>query len=225
MMAPSEPRSSSLTTRSAGGRWAVVVVAAVCWLTDFSLTAANAETPSVRSLLEMREAQVVTQEWDLSCGSAALTTVLRYQFGENVTEREIAAKLIARPEYVDDPRLVQAREGFSLLDLKRLVDGRGYEGVGVGRLTLDALVERAPAITPIRTNGYNHFVVVRGVRGGRILLADPAWGNRTMTVDDFESAWLDYGELGHVAFLVTQDGEPAPPGGLAPEPEHFVTFN
>lgn len=44
----------------------------------------------VRSLLEMRRHNVVVQEWDLSCGAAALTTVLNYQHGDPVTEREVA---------------------------------------------------------------------------------------------------------------------------------------
>jgi hypothetical protein len=117
------------------------------------------------------------------------------------------------------------RDGFSLLDLKRYVDELGYEGVGFGRLTLEALIERAPAIVPISTVGYNHFVVFRGVAGNRALLADPAWGNRTMSLSDFEAAWIDYGEFGRVAFAVTLDGEIAPPHRLAPTLRDFVTFN
>ena len=180
---------------------------------------------AVRSLLEIRQDDVVTQQWDLSCGAAALTTILNYQFGDAITEREVAIGLMQRAEYVENPELVQLRQGFSLLDLKRLVDERGYEGVGFGQMTLESLLEYAPAITPIRTNGYNHFVVVRGMAGDRILLADPAWGNVTKTRDDFERAWLHYGELGHIAFVVTRGGTLAPPGALAPEPDHFLTFN
>lgn len=183
------------------------------------------EPRAVRSLLEARQDGVVTQEFDLSCGAAALTTVLNYQFGETVSEREVATALMHREEYVETPELVNARHGFSLLDLKRVVDERGYEGVGYGQLDLDDLLARVPAIVPIRTHGYNHFVVVRGMARDRVLMADPAWGNRTMTRDDFERAWLDYGEFGHVAFLVTRDGAPAPPGELAPAVRHFLTFN
>ena len=111
------------------------------------------------------------------------------------------------------------------MDLKRLVDDRGYEGVGFGRLSLDDLLTRVPAIVPISTHGYNHFVVVRGMVGNRVLMADPAWGNRTMTADDFERAWIDYGDVGHVAFVVTRAGELAPPGDLAPDLRHVLTFN
>src|SRR5215471_13803595 len=77
--------------------------------------------PPVRSVLEMRRERVMIQKWDLSCGAAALGILLRYQFGEPVTEKEIARVLMSRSEYVGHPELVQQREGFSLLDLKRFV--------------------------------------------------------------------------------------------------------
>jgi predicted double-glycine peptidase len=79
----------------------------------------------VKSLLEMRQQGVVIQQWDLSCGAAALATILRYEYDDPATEREIARGLINRKEYLANPTLVKSREGFSLLDLKRYVDAHG----------------------------------------------------------------------------------------------------
>src|SRR5918992_3995986 len=93
-----------------------------------------AERGPVKSLLEMRQNRVVVQKWDLSCGAAALATLLNYQHGDPVSEREIARGLIQREEYLEEPLLVRARQGFSLLDLKRYVDQRGYLGMGYGEL-------------------------------------------------------------------------------------------
>ena len=46
--------------------------------------------------------------------------------------------------------------------------------------------------------GYPHFVVVRGLdRSGRIKLADPGFGNRTMSVRTFTAAWQ-----GGIGFVV-----------------------
>jgi predicted double-glycine peptidase len=98
--------------------------------------------------MELRQQQVVIQQWDLSCGAAALATVLRYQHGEDLSEREIALALMSRPEYLATPELVQYREGFSLLDMKRFVDGLGYNGVGLGNLTLATGLDRAPPDRP-----------------------------------------------------------------------------
>jgi uncharacterized protein len=178
--------------------------------------AAAAGRAPVRSLLEMRQDKVVVQKWDLSCGAAALATILTFQYGDPVPEREITRGLIQREEYLAEPRLVQVRQGFSLLDLKRYVDGRGYEGIGYGEMTLDDLVEYAPAIVPVSFNGYNHFVVFRGLIGDRVLLADPAFGNRAMLVERFMEAWMVLPDFGRVAFVVTRGGGSRPPNRLAP---------
>ena len=199
-----------------------------CLLTLLWLTMAVADGTSageggpVRSLLEMRRERVIVQEWDLSCGAAALATILHFQHADFVSEREIAQALISREEYLDNPDIVRVRQGFSLLDLKRYVDGRGYQGVGYGKLDLDDLDGFAPVMLPVSLNGYNHFVVYRGRLGNRVLLADPAWGNRTMMVDDFEAAWLDYAQFGRVGFVIEDPDEPAARNRLAPRSSDFV---
>jgi predicted double-glycine peptidase len=177
---------------------------------------------TVKSLLEMRRQNVVIQKWDLSCGAAALATLLKYQHGEPVTEKEIALALMKREEYIRNPQLVQSREGFSLLDLKRNVDARGYLGNGYGRLKLKDAIAKAPLIVPIQTNGYNHFVVFRGSYGDRVLLADPAWGNRTMAVEEFMEKWIDYPALGRIGFAVQRRDGTMPPNRLAPRADDFV---
>ncbi|HKJ87532.1 MAG TPA: cysteine peptidase family C39 domain-containing protein, partial [Gammaproteobacteria bacterium] len=157
-----------------------------------------------------------------SCGAATLATILKYQYGKPVTERQVAIGLMKRARYVKHPKLVQLRQGFSLLDLKRYADSKGYKGIGLGKLTLGGLVKRVPVIVPVRLHGYNHFVVFRGISGDRVLLADPAWGNRTMLVDRFKDAWIDYPKFGHVGFVVAKaSGKLAPPNGLAPRPREF----
>lgn len=181
------------------------------------------DIPAVKSLLEIRRENVVIQEWDLSCGAAALATILRYQHGDPVSEKAIAKALIARTEYMEDPELIKIRQGFSLLDLKRYVDSRGYRGVGYGKMTFGELVEKAPVMLPVRFFGYNHFVIFRGVMGDRVLLADPAWGNRTILRDDFENAWLDYGEaMGKVGFVVERHNAKVTSDQLSPKASDFV---
>src|ERR1700730_12870486 len=181
----------------------------------------------VQSLLEIRDDRVMMQQWDLSCGAAALATLLRYQFGEPVTEKEIAQALMGRTEYVGHPELVQIHEGFSFLDLKRYAQTYRtaglYKGEGLGQLDLSDLIERAPLMVAVNALGYNHFVVFRGVLGNRVLVADPAWGNRTMTIDKFQRMWLDYGEpMGHVGFVVERADGQKLPNRLQPKPSDFV---
>lgn len=186
------------------------------------LSAAWAESRPVKSLLEMRHENVVIQKWDLSCGAAALATLLRYQHGDQVTEKDIAVSLMKREEYIRNPKLVRVREGFSLLDLKRNAEARGYEGNGYGKLQLKDLAAKAPLIVPITTNGYNHFVIFRGMYGDRALLADPAWGNRTMLLQEFMERWIDYPSLGRIGFTVQRRDKAPPPNQLKPRTSEFV---
>ena len=180
------------------------------------------ETGYVQSLVEMRRENVVVQKFDLSCGAAVIATVLNYQFGDSITEREVATGLIQRKEYIENPELVQLRQGFSLLDMKRYLSTRGYIGTGYGNLEFADLVKMAPIIVAVSPIGYNHFVIFRGVIGDKVLLADPAFGNRTMSIEKFERIWIDFPELGKVGFSVSRDGKQAPPGLLGVQPTQFV---
>jgi predicted double-glycine peptidase len=133
---------------------------------------------------------------------------------------------MARREYIENPTLVQIREGFSLLDLKRYVEAHGFKGEGLGQLDFNDLIENAPIMVPVNALGYNHFVIFRGVMRDRVLLADPAWGNRTMTTDKFQRMWLDYGkEMGHVGFIVKGGDGSAPKSRLGPKSIDFVMFD
>ena len=190
-----------------------IVVISIASLIASATAPALAGNP-VRSLQEMREENIVRQEWDLSCAAAALATILRYQHGQPVTERSVALGLINRTEYLANPDLVRLRQGFSLLDLKRYVDGMGFNGVGFGKMTLADLETNAPTIVPVNLQGFPHFVVFRGTTGREVLLADPAFGNITMSAERFEEAWIDYRDIGQVGFIVKSSGTQAPPGAL-----------
>ena len=163
----------------------------------------------VRSLREIRQANVVVQQWDTSCGAAALATLLTYQHGLALPEKAIAEAMLQRT----DPLKVKVRGGFSLLDLKRFADAQGLRGIGYMKLSLESLLELAPAIVPVEVRGYPHFVVVRGRSGDKVLLADPAFGNRTMDVAAFERSWQ-----GNIGFVVQRRDGKAPPNVLKVQP-------
>lgn len=182
--------------------------------------AADMSSP-VRSLMEQRHRYVVLQQWELSCAAAALATILRYQYNVPITERVVALGLINRGEYLADPDLVRLRRGFSLLDLKRYADKLGFEGIGLGQLAFPDLIDRAPIIVPVKLRGYPHFVVFRGAAMNSVLLADPAFGNVTMSIDKFINGWIEYRDIGRVGFVVTKGGKPAPPGRLSARVSEF----
>src|SRR5262245_38121462 len=156
---------------------------------------AHAAQRPVRSLLEYRQANVVIQRWDNSCGAAALATVLTYARGFPVSEEDVARGMLKRT----DPLRVRYRGGFSLLDMKGYLTELGFEADGYSELTLAELAEMPFAIVPIRVRGYNHFVVVRHVTADKVDIADPGFGNYTLPHARFLAAWE-----GEIGFLVEE---------------------
>lgn len=134
------------------------------------------------------------QRWDVSCGAAALSTLLTYDFKDKTPETAIVVWLLHRV----DAKRVRARGGFSLLDLKHFAQARGYQAEGFSGMTIrDLAAQKTSVITPIRLKGFDHFVVIRGVENGRVLMADPGFGNLTMRIDRFQQLWK-----GGIVFIV-----------------------
>jgi uncharacterized protein len=150
----------------------------------------------VRSLLEIRQDGVIMQKWETSCAAAALATVLTFTHGDAVSEKLVAQRMLRST----DPLRVKVRGGFSLLDMKRFVETRGFKGNGYKGLSFEELLELQSPIVPIDMHGNPHFVVLRGItEKGTVHLADPAFGNHTVSVADFQSMWRE-----GMAFEVTR---------------------
>ena len=140
----------------------------------------------IRTLKDIRNDGVVRQRWDLSCGAAALSTLLTYDFTDNTPESAIVVWILHRT----DPALVRARGGFSLLDLKHFAQARGYQAEGFSDMSIEELAsQKSSVIVPIRLKGFDHFVVVKGVTSDRVFLADPGFGNVTMKTNRFKEIW------------------------------------
>ena len=139
------------------------------------------------TLQELRDQHVVKQQLDYSCGTAALATLMRYYFGDETSEHELLAILTAG--LTRDELAHKQKTGFSLLDLKRVVETKGYQAAGF-ILTIEQLKQlAAPVIVFVQPRHYKHFAVLRGIDRGRVFLADPARGNLRMSIGLFVSEW------------------------------------
>ena len=197
-----------------------ILAAALCLATSMSCAPIGDHSYSrvtrrpVQSLLEFRQDKVVIQKWDISCGAAALATILTYQHGDPVSEKHIAEAMLR----LTNPLRVKHRGGFSLLDLKRFAESRGYEADGYTEVDLENLVDFGPSIVPVSISDYNHFVVFRGIVGDRVFLADPGFGNRTVSIEEFQDAWVQ-----NMAFVVTRTDGNTARSRLAPRNTDVVT--
>ena len=127
---------------------------------------------------------VIRQQFDYSCGSAALATLLHFHYGLPVREAEIFSAMYKAGDQ-DKIRKV----GFSLLDMKHYLAAAGYSADGYKISMADFAKMSTPAIALIKTGAYRHFVVVKGVKGQEVLVGDPALGLRTYSRAQFEAMW------------------------------------
>ena len=138
----------------------------------------------VQSFEDRRFATVVRQRYDFSCGSAALATLLRYHYGRGEAEESAFRGMWAKGDRDQIRRL-----GFSLLDMKRYLGSLGLQADGY-QVDLEEVAKAGvPGIALINLKGYRHFVVVKGVANGEVLVGDPSLGLRTMPATDFKAAW------------------------------------
>lgn len=138
----------------------------------------------VHSLKQRQSTGIVHQQYDFSCGSAALALLLTHHYQHPVGEQQVFQAMF---EQGDQEKI--KREGFSLGDMRRYLKSRGFEADGFEAPLSQLASAGLPAIVLIRDNGYNHFVVIKGIRDGRVLLGDPAMGLRVMPQSQFESIW------------------------------------
>jgi predicted double-glycine peptidase len=147
----------------------------------------------VDSMKQVRFGTVVRQQMDWSCGSAAVATLLTYHYNHTISESEALEAMYARGNQAKI-----RREGFSLLDMKTYLESLGYQANGF-ETSLDRLLRvKVPAIVIINDSGYNHFVVVKGLKHGNVLLGDPAKGNRVISRRAFEQMWEN-----KIVFVIT----------------------
>ena len=138
----------------------------------------------VMSWWEIPFRRVVRQRWDFSCGSAALATLLTYHYGRPTTEN----LTFARMWDAGDQKAIR-KAGFSMLDMKSYLTSIGLSAEGL-RIGPEGLAElKRPAIVLLDLNGFKHFVVVKGVRDGQVLVGDPMLGIKEYAERDFLKLW------------------------------------
>ncbi|CAD6550437.1 C39 family peptidase [Paraburkholderia metrosideri] len=174
-------------------RWLAVALAGCALCMDQSYAQSTIDTSTlvgvplkktIRSMKDIRYSHIVSQQFDYSCGAAALATLLKFGYGIDIPETE----LIRRMMVFSTPAVV-IKNGFSMLDMKKFVETIGLRGRGF-RVSADALNHlQIPVMVLMNIDGYEHFVIVKHAENGRVFLADPALGNRIVLEEDFAKTW------------------------------------
>lgn len=167
-----------------------------------------------KNMMEQRFGTVVRQRYDFSCGSAALATLLRYHYQSEDSEASVFAGM-----WRDGDQAQIRKLGFSLLDMKRYLEGRQLSADGF-RVSLEDIARVGlPGIALINSEGYRHFVVVKAVDAHSVLLGDPSLGLRWVSRKSFVKQWNgiffalnDEKRRGQTHFNSSVDTELAPRG-------------
>ncbi|MEC7716455.1 MAG: cysteine peptidase family C39 domain-containing protein [Planctomycetota bacterium] len=141
----------------------------------------------VLSFREIGRQNLVTQGLDYSCGAAAIATVAKYFWGDNVSELDfikIALQILSPEEFRD-----RQKNGLTMEDLKNIAIKAQYFST-VGRLKFDQLEEsKVPLIVGLDVEGYKHFVVIRGTDDNFVYIADSIRGNLRLKHSEFKRQW------------------------------------
>lgn len=175
----------------------------------------------IGTVLDRRFYSVVRQQYDFSCGSAALATLLRYHYGVPANE-----EMTFNGMWENGDQAAIRQKGFSLLDMKRYLQSIGLKTEGY-RVTLDQVAKtQIPGIALIVSKGYRHFVVIKGVSDENVLVGDPARGLLRVPRDVFQQQWdglyfviTDHPDTGRATF--NRAGQWASVG-RAPTGENFT---
>jgi uncharacterized protein len=142
-----------------------------------------------RDYIELKRRNVVMQKRDFSCGAAAVATICKYYWGDNVDEDLF---LRALDDILTDAEIKDRIEnGLAISDLRRAAVRVGYQAV-IGKTTFAKLREvKVPVVVGIEPEGHKHFVVYRGQDGKYVYVADSIRGNVRMPIRDFTKQWQE----------------------------------
>lgn len=133
--------------------------------------------------------QIIPFKDDMSGGSAALATILKFTFDWDVKEKDVIKGLLA----YGDKESIEKKEAFSFYDMKYFLAAAGYTGTGYiieGPISPEQFQEdgfraiRNRAIIPVAIDGYAHLAVYRSFDNQYVYLGSPLYGNICMSFDD-----------------------------------------
>ncbi|WP_428086898.1 C39 family peptidase [Candidatus Thioglobus sp.] len=125
----------------------------------------------------LRDARIVKQDKDYSCGAASMATLLNEFYHQSLTEIELL-KAMDKGD---------GRASFD--DMARILPQFGFRGLGYA-LSFEQLSKlKIPTIVYLKHRKDDHFSVLRGIDKNTVWLSDSSLGNRTYSKTQFLDMW------------------------------------
>lgn len=147
-----------------------------------------------KSFFELKNENLVRQNYEQSCGASSLATMINLIDDENLSEFDVL-KLMSEQELKTDM--------VSFADLETVLSKLGYENKSykINKENLDKLIN-IPMIVKIEDDPrFPHFIVLIKHKGDFLEILDPSHGRYTSSKREFLRLW-DREDKGGYALLI-----------------------
>ena len=125
----------------------------------------------------MKKNLIVKQDGFKECGAASLLSIIRYYHGN------ISINKLVEMTHTD-------KTGTNFYYLKEAATKIGLETIGYKIDKIENLTEiKKPFICQLIDHNYEHFVVVYSIKRKKIIMMDPASGERQINLKEFNKLW------------------------------------
>lgn len=136
----------------------------------------------IQSWKTLRDARIVKQDLDYSCGAAALATLLNEFYDQSLTEKTLLNVMNTGNLYT------------SFEDMQRALPQFGFKAQGFAASYEQLIRLQVPVVVYLKHRRDEHFSVLRGINENTVWLADPSLGNRTYSKAQFLEMWQTYND-------------------------------
>lgn len=147
----------------------------------------------IKSWIEFKNDKLTRQDFDYSCGSAALSTLLSHYYDANVSERMILGEVLEAKGITKEASELENQEGnngLSFYDLSQYASSHGFKAVGIA-LGIEELKKlQIPVIVFVKIRKQEHFTVLKKMDEKYAYLADPSFGNIRVSHEKFKEMFF-----------------------------------
>ncbi|OCR98892.1 peptidase C39 [Campylobacter fetus subsp. testudinum] len=152
----------------------------------------------VKSYQEIRNKNVVRQNYEESCGASSIATLVNLLDNKKLTELDVLKQFTLD----ENNTLIINTDMVSFAELKTVVDKLGYtsNGYQIDRTLFNKI--RIPILVKIESDPrYPHFVIAINYDGNFIKILDPSYGEYLSSKKEFYSVWDRYDKGGYALII------------------------
>lgn len=153
----------------------------------------------IKSWLELKNQNMIKQEYDYSCGSATLATILKYYYNLEIDERIVLDGVLKSKGLSKENKneFENSYISLSFYDLATYTNSLNFKAIGLS-LSLDSLKElQVPVILFIKIRKDEHFTVYKSMDENFVYLSDPTFGNIKISIAKFKEMFYQREDLTH----------------------------